>query len=60
MKRIFDTATTPDGRQKLTAARTVLPPSALPLTIDVISGETLDQQVAISGSVARLAPTSPP
>ncbi|PZQ20548.1 MAG: TonB-dependent receptor [Sphingopyxis macrogoltabida] len=48
----------------VTAARTVLPPSALPLTIDVISGETLDQQVAISGSVidavANLTPSFSP
>ena len=35
----------------VTAARTVLPPNALPLTIDIIGKETLDQQIAISGSV---------
>ncbi|MDK2761758.1 MAG: TonB-dependent receptor [Sphingopyxis sp.] len=35
----------------VTAARTILPPNALPLTIDVISKDSLDQQVAISGSV---------
>jgi len=35
----------------VTAARTILPPSALPLTIDLIDKETLDQQIAISGSV---------
>jgi len=35
----------------VTAARTALPSSALPLTIDVISKDTLDKQVAISGSV---------
>lgn len=35
----------------VTAARTALPASALPLTIDVIDKATLDQQVAISGSV---------
>ncbi len=35
----------------VTAARTILPPSALPLTIDVIDKATLDQQIAISGSI---------
>ncbi|WP_343527288.1 TonB-dependent receptor [Sphingomonas sp.] len=35
----------------VTAARTVLPPNALPLTIDIIDKEALDRQVAISGSV---------
>jgi len=47
-----------DGEEKLsdaeivvTAARTILPPNALPLTIDIIDKATLDQQIAISGSV---------
>jgi iron complex outermembrane receptor protein len=35
----------------VTAARTILPPNALPLTIDVIGKDVLDQQLAISGSV---------
>ena len=35
----------------VTAARTVLPPNALPLTIDIIGKDALDQQIAISGSV---------
>jgi len=35
----------------VTGARTRLPITALPLTADVIDKETLDQQVAISGSV---------
>lgn len=35
----------------VTAARTALPQNALPLTIDVIDKGTLDQQIAISGSV---------
>jgi iron complex outermembrane receptor protein len=35
----------------VTAARTKLPASALPLTVDVIDKGALDQQVAISGSV---------
>ncbi len=35
----------------VTAARTVLPPSALPLTIDIIGKEALDQQIILSGSV---------
>jgi iron complex outermembrane receptor protein len=48
----------------VTAARTILPPSALPMTIDVIDRETLDQQVKISGSVvdavAALTPSFSP
>ena len=35
----------------MTAARTILPASALPLTVDVIDRETLSRQVAVSGSV---------
>jgi len=35
----------------VTAARTILPPNALPLTIDIIGKDTLDQQIAISGSI---------
>lgn len=35
----------------VTAARTILPANALPLTIDVIDKDSLDQQIAISGSV---------
>ncbi|WP_294238704.1 TonB-dependent receptor [uncultured Sphingomonas sp.] len=35
----------------VTAARTILPASALPLTVDVIDRETLSRQVAVSGSV---------
>lgn len=35
----------------VTASRTILPPNALPLTIDVINKTALDQQIAISGSV---------
>lgn len=48
----------------VTATRTQLPPSALPLTIDLIGGEALDQQVAIAGStvdaVAALTPSFSP
>lgn len=48
----------------VTAARTILPPNALPLTIDIIDQETLDQQVAVSGSVidavANLTPSFSP
>lgn len=48
----------------VTAARTSLPPTALPLTIDVVTKEDLDQQVAISGSVtdavANLTPSFSP
>ena len=44
----------------VTAARTILPPNALPLTIDVIDKETLDQQIAISGSVTDAVATLTP
>jgi iron complex outermembrane receptor protein len=48
----------------VTAARTELPPSALPLTIEVIDREALEQQVAIAGSVvdavANLSPSFSP
>ena len=48
----------------VTGARTILPANALPLTIDVIDRATLDQQVAISGSVvdavANLTPSFSP
>ena len=48
----------------VTAARTELPASALPLTIDVIDSEALAEQVAISGSVidavASLTPSFSP
>lgn len=35
----------------VSAARTELPPSALPLTIDVLGGEAFENQVLVSGSV---------
>ena len=35
----------------ITAARTVLPANALPLTVDVIDPASLQQQVTIAGSV---------
>jgi iron complex outermembrane receptor protein len=44
----------------VTAARTILPASALPLTVDVIGSETLAQQVAISGSVIDAVSTLSP
>jgi len=48
----------------VTAARTILPPSALPLTIDVLDRATLDQQVSIGGSivdaVSNLTPSFSP
>ncbi|MBW6528214.1 TonB-dependent receptor plug domain-containing protein [Sphingomonas sp. RHCKR7] len=48
-----DAADAPAPRDEvvITAARTVLPASALPLTVDVIDRETLSRQVAVSGSV---------
>ena len=48
----------------VSAARTKLPASALPLTVDVIDSEALDRQVAISGStvdaVSALLPSFSP
>jgi iron complex outermembrane recepter protein len=48
----------------VSAARTVLPANALPLTVDVIKKDQLDQQVSISGSVtdavANLTPSFSP
>lgn len=35
----------------ITAARTTLPASALPMTVDIVDADTLSQQVSISGSV---------
>jgi iron complex outermembrane recepter protein len=48
----------------ITGARTKLPATALPLTVDVLGGQALDDQVAVSGSVidavsARLPAFSP-
>lgn len=44
----------------VTAARTTLPPNALPLTIDLIGKDALDQQMAISGSVTDAVATLVP
>ena len=44
----------------VTAARTVLPPNALPLTIDIIDKPVLDQQIAISGSITDAVATLTP
>lgn len=53
-----------DSSIVVTAARTQLPASALPMTIDVIDAETLQQQVQISGStvdaVSALSPSFSP
>ncbi len=56
----------PGGKAEIivTAARTILPANALPLTIDVIGKEALDQQIILSGSVtdavAALTPSFSP
>jgi iron complex outermembrane receptor protein len=62
-----DAAEAADGARDeivVTAARTILPPNALPLTIDLIDKATLDQQISISGSVtdavANLTPSFSP
>lgn len=44
----------------VTAARTILPPNALPLTVDVIGKDALDQQLQISGSVTDAVATLTP
>jgi iron complex outermembrane recepter protein len=49
-----------DDEVIVTAARSALPPSALPLTIDIIDKDTLDQQLAISGSVTDAVATLTP
>ncbi len=52
------------GEIVVTAARSMLPVSALPLTVDVIDSEALSQQLVISGStvdaVANLTPSFSP
>lgn len=60
-----DAAPAADGAERedmivVTAARTILPPSALPLTIDLIDKNSLDQQMAISGSVTDAVATLTP
>ncbi|WP_374409883.1 TonB-dependent receptor [Novosphingobium colocasiae] len=47
----FAQDTGPEERIVVTAARTVLPINALPLTVDVIDNAALNQQVAIGGSI---------
>ena len=49
-----------DGDIVVTAARTALPANALPLTIDVVNKDALDQQIAISGSVTDAVSTLTP
>jgi iron complex outermembrane receptor protein len=42
----------PQAREIIvTGARSILPATALPLTVDVLGGEQLDEQVLVSGSV---------
>lgn len=57
-------AETDVGEVVVTAARSILPANALPLTVDVIDKSALDQQVRISGSVvdavAALTPSFSP
>ncbi len=57
-------ADTDVGEVVVTAARSILPANALPLTVDVIDKSALDQQVRISGSVvdavAALTPSFSP
>jgi len=59
-----DDSATGEDTILVTAARTILPPSALPLTIDVIGKDALDQQLAMAGSVtdavANLTPSFSP
>jgi len=59
-----DLAAGPDSDIVVTAARSTLPINALPLTVEVIGKDRLDQQVSISGSVtdavANLTPSFSP
>jgi len=60
-----ETSDTTDVDQLVvTATRTILPASALPLTVDVIDSETLSRQVTVSGSivdaVSNLSPSFSP
>ncbi len=49
-----------DAEIVVTAARTILPPNALPLTIDVIDKQAIDQQIAMSGSITDAVATLTP
>lgn len=48
----------------ITAARTTLPASALPMTVDIVDSDTLSEQVSISGSlveaISSLSPSFSP
>lgn len=59
-----ETGTEADPQSKseivVTAARSILPANALPLTVDVINNDDLNQQVAISGSVTDAVATLTP
>ncbi|MCW1429595.1 TonB-dependent receptor [Novosphingobium sp. JCM 18896] len=50
----------PDETIIVTAARTALPLNALPLTVDVIGRDVLDQQMTIGGSVTDAVATLTP
>ena len=52
-----DAGKSEDAQIVVTAARTILPPSALPLTIDIIDKQALDQQIILSGSVTDAVAT---
>lgn len=56
----FAQAQTDIDQVVVTAARTILPASALPLTVDVIDNASLNQQVAISGSIIDAVSTLSP
>ncbi|MFA7602027.1 MAG: TonB-dependent receptor [Novosphingobium sp.] len=55
-----EAAAAPGETIVVTAARSVLPINALPLTVDVITRDTLEQQVSISGSVTDAVATLTP
>ena len=64
MPAFAQSADVPDEAERdtivITAARTVLPPNALPLTVEVIGAEDLAQQMAIGGSVVDAVATLTP
>jgi iron complex outermembrane receptor protein len=57
-----DSAPADGGEEAIvvTAARTTLPPNALPLTIDLVGKEILDEQISISGSITDAVATLTP
>jgi iron complex outermembrane receptor protein len=60
MAQVEEAGDAPTQDIVVSAARSILPPNALPLTIDIIDKQALDQQIAISGSVVDAVATLTP